>query len=485
MIERDRTAIRRAGYSLPVRSAIDDGIIEPNNEVFDYGCGHGDDLRHLGENGITAFGWDPVHRPHETPRSADVVNLGYVVNVVENPTERLDVLRSAWQLARDVLVVSARLKTESDTEGFREFEDGWVTRLNTFQKFYEQQELRDWIADGLGESPVAACPGVFYVFRDSERRERFLASRYRRRLAVPRIRLSNRLFEEHSELLQPLISFFADRGRLPERDELSTGTSLCAVFGSLRKAFQIVRRASGAIHWAALEAERKTDLLVYLALGRFPRRPKFSVLPVVLQRDIRAHFGTYKRGCDAADELLFQSGRPDLIDKACAAAEIGKLMPTALYVHVSGLALLPPLLRVYEGCARVLSGSFDGTTIVKLRRDEPKVSYLCYPDFDADPHPALQNSLRVDLRTFHLKVRDFHNAENPPILHRKELFVDADYPQRDTFASLTRTEEAAGLFSDPARIGTRQTWEELLRTFAVALDGHTLISVRRDTAIDS
>jgi hypothetical protein len=36
--------------------------------------------------------------------------------------------------------------------------------------------------------------------------------------------------------------------------------------------------------------------------------------------------------------------------------------------------------------------------VIKLRRDEPKVSYLGYPEFDRDGHPALAFSLRVDLR---------------------------------------------------------------------------------------
>lgn len=480
MIEREKTAIRRSSYSRPMRIGIGDGIIDPDSEVFDYGCGQGDDLRHLEQNGFKAFGWDPVHRPDGMRRAADVVNLGYVVNVVESPHERADVLKSAWIFARKALVVAARLKTESDTDGFSEFEDGWLTRLNTFQKFYEQQELRDWIAGTLGEEPVAACPGVFYVFRDPGRREQFLAGRYRRRMAQPRVRVSDRMFEEHRVLLEPLTAFFSDRGRLPEPEELPHHGDLCAVFGSIRRAFRVVRRVSEANHWEILEKQRKTDLLVYLALGRFPRRPKFAALPRLLQLDIRSHFGTYKRGCDAGDELLFQSGNMALVDRTCATSTLGKVMPQALYIHTSALDHLPPVLRVYEGCAKVLAGVLDGTTIIKMRRDEPKISYLCYPDFDSDPHPPLRNSLRVDLRTFHLKVRDFQQSENPPILHRKELFVDADYSQRAVFASLTKMEEEAGLFVNPAKIGTRQAWEDLLRNSGVRLDGHILIAGQGD-----
>jgi DNA phosphorothioation-associated putative methyltransferase len=110
-----------------------------------------------------------------------------------------------------------------------------------------------------------------------------------------------------------------------------------------------------------------------------------------------------------------------------------------------------------------------------MRRHEAKVSYLCYPGFESDPHPSLQTSVRVDLRSFHLKYRDFSESQDPPILHRKELFVPEDYPERSLFASLTASEEVAGLFSNPEHIGTRGQWQELLEMRGFGLRGHTLL----------
>ncbi len=96
---------------------------------------------------------------------------------MEHQGERADSLRAAWTYARKVLIVAARLTAENDVTGAAEFEDGLITRRSTFQKFYEQQELRDWITSTLGQTPVAAAPGVFYVFRDSAPRRD--GSRYR------------------------------------------------------------------------------------------------------------------------------------------------------------------------------------------------------------------------------------------------------------------------------------------------------------------
>jgi DNA phosphorothioation-associated putative methyltransferase len=473
MIQRDRTAIRRIELSRPVRAALRDGIVTPSTAVFDYGCGLGDDVRRLQEQGITAAGWDPAHRPDGLKAAADVVNLGYVVNVVERLDERAQLLRDAWGYARGVLVIAARLKAEVDGE-FAQFEDGIITRLRTFQKYYEQHELREWIAGTLGETPVAAAPGVFYVFRDEAARESFIASRYRRRVAAPKVRLSDKLFEEHQQLLQNLMLFVTERGRLPDQGEVAVGGDLVGVFGSIKRAFQVVRRVTGPEQWEAISAERRNDLLVYLALGRFPRRPKLSAIPLALQLDIKAHFGTYKTACTAGDDLLFAAGDMTRVDAACKEAPFGKLMPMALYVHIEGLHRLPGVLRVYEGCARVLTGEVEGTTILKLRRHEPKISYLAYPVFDADAHPALVRSLRVDLRSFHLKDRDFRDSSDPPILHRKEEFVPEDYPGRESFAALTRAEEEAGLYAITETIGTKARWETLLNEHRLRINGHSL-----------
>jgi DNA phosphorothioation-associated putative methyltransferase len=116
----------------------------------------------------------------------------------------------------------------------------------------------------------------------------------------------------------------------------------------MKRAFQVVRRVTGAEQWDAISAERRNDLLVYLALGRFPKRPILSSLPSALQRDVKALFGTYKAACLAGDDLLYAAGDMSKVDAACKAAPFGKLMPTALYVHVDSLNRLPGLLRVYE-----------------------------------------------------------------------------------------------------------------------------------------
>jgi DNA phosphorothioation-associated putative methyltransferase len=92
------------------------------------------------------------------------------------------------------------------------------------------------------------------------------------------VQLANKRFEDYKELLTPLMAFFTERGRLPTLEELPETESLNAEFGNLRRAFQIVLQATNPPEWDAISDRRRQDLLVYLALSHFGRRPKLRDL---------------------------------------------------------------------------------------------------------------------------------------------------------------------------------------------------------------
>ena len=91
-IARHRTAIRRFSYSRPISLALAHQIITSDLSVFDYGCGRGEDVKYLRAEGIEATEWDPHYQPNSRMAPADVVNLGYVINVIEDPVERAETL---------------------------------------------------------------------------------------------------------------------------------------------------------------------------------------------------------------------------------------------------------------------------------------------------------------------------------------------------------------------------------------------------------
>ena len=413
---------------------------------------------------------------------ADVVNLGYVINVVENPAERAaDAPNAAWSLCRQVLVVSAQVLVNGRGRDPVQFSDGVLTCRGTFQKFYEQGELKSYLEEQLQAEAIPAGIGVFYVFRDESRLQQYLAGRFDRRVVPPRPRQAKQDLEKHRALLDPFMDAVLRLGRLPEADEYANAAELIARFGSLKRAFSLVQRETGTQIWEESARKRREDLLVYLALARFRRRPPLSVLPATLQRDMRVFFAGYATACAEADALLFQAGDAKAIDEACRNSAVGKLLPDSLYVHRSALDHLGPLLRVYEGCACAYIGEIEEANLIKLNRHSGKVSYLAYPSFDTDPHPSLLRSVKLSLRTREIDSYDYSESSNPPILHRKETFLHRQHSLYEKFERLSRQEEKHGLLDDAARIGTREGWTQRLQEKGLKLHGHRLVRSRKAT----
>src|SRR3954463_3855494 len=187
-IQRHKTAIRRGDFSRPVKCLLRDGLLAQGVIFFDYGCGRGEDVELLAAEGVACGGWDPAYRPDAPRQEADVVNLGYVVNVIEDPEERAATVRSAWQLCRQLLVVSAQVLMAGRGKAPVEFGDGVLTGRGTFQKFYAQDELKAYLEKELSTEAIPAAPGVFYLFKDDGTRQAFLAKQFRRREILPRKR---------------------------------------------------------------------------------------------------------------------------------------------------------------------------------------------------------------------------------------------------------------------------------------------------------
>ncbi|MGK7921383.1 MAG: DNA phosphorothioation-associated putative methyltransferase [Trichodesmium sp.] len=474
-IERHKAAIVRKQISKPVRLALEANLFTENKTFFDYGCGYGEDIKYISKKGYLSAGWDPYYLPETRCISADIVNLGYVINVIESLAERREALIKAWDLTKQVLIVSAMvLIDDSKTEGKVVYGDGIITARKTFQKYYEQEELKSYIDQVLNVDSIPIDLGIFFIFKDEGEAENFRASRLRTRLSTPRISSKNKRFADYQEQLIPLMNFMSSRGRLPVKGELAEETDLIPEFGTFRRAFQVVLQATNPQEWDKITDKRRQDLLVYLGLTKFGNRPKFSKFSEVVRNDIRALFGSYTQACTLADLILFSLGDSALIRKCCQNSSIGYKSANYLLVHVSAVAKLDPLLRLYEGCANRTLGRLDGATIVKFNYKLPIISYLFYPDFDRVAHPVLHTTMNIDLRDLSVNYENYTNEYNPPILHRKDALVTPDYPDYQKFAKLTQEEEDRGLLSDLKQIKNRLGWLKCLEQNCTEIKGHRL-----------
>lgn len=475
-IERHKTAIRRPSFSLPVKCALRDSLLNPQRTFFDYGCGHGLDLQFLADLEIDCGGWDPNFAPNNALNQADVVNIGYVLNVIEDLKERSRALHGAWKLCKELLVVAAQIEFAAPDKEQQSYGDGVLTSRGTFQKYFNQHELREYIESELGEDAISASPGVFYVFKSEGAKQQFLSNRYHRTITVPRRKISEVLFDQNKDVLEPFMDRLTQLGRLPMEEELEVSAAIVERFGSIKKAFKLVQKVTDESPWEEIARKRTEDLLVYLALSRFRKRPTLSQIPLTVQQDIKEFFGNYKIACARADTLLFRAGDPTAIDAACQRSGVGKLTDNALIFHRSGLDKLEPLLRIYEGCARALVGEIDETNVIKLHRFSGKVTYIAYDKFDSQPFPELKLRVKITLPTLDIDVFDYSAYADTSLLVIKADLVAFDYPKKTLFNKLKRQQEKLNLFADVDQIKKSDLPEILIKN-RVSLRGHELQTI--------
>ncbi len=155
-----KTAIGRSSLSRPMNLAVTKGLIREDSHVLDFGCGRQGDVERLNASGIHARGFDPHYKPDTTAiQPTDVVSLIYVLNVIEDSSEREEVLQFCHQLAIRALVVSVQPKRKTDPVEV-------ITSIGTFQRYYTPPEWHQWMQKTLGcISVVYPEPGVAFVYK--------------------------------------------------------------------------------------------------------------------------------------------------------------------------------------------------------------------------------------------------------------------------------------------------------------------------------
>lgn len=120
------------------------------------------------------------------------------------------------------------------------------------------------------------------------------------------------------------------------------------------------------------------------------------------------------------------------------------------------------------------SSSFGPADLVLKDRGEHSCSLLVYPGFAELPHPALAFSCEID--TLNTQMRSRQYRANRPVLHRKELLLEAGSEEHTRCSVLTAEEEAAGLLSRPFDFGFEKQWQTRLATAGFLVSGHSIVA---------
>lgn len=455
---------------MPAAQAHDLGVLQ--GELLDYGCGRGDDVTALARAGYGIRGWDPHYRPGPAPAPADTVLLTYVLNAIEDASERTQTLRHAWALSRRALVVTVRTKAERNKVTGVPFADGLLTQRSTFQRLFDPAELRQLVDQELTAHAVPIRPGQVVAYRERTDALEHLADRYGSRDAA--IRGSDVL--DAAGTLDLAGQWLQRQGRPPTETE-DPAWAIAAVdhFGGIRGARAAAERLLPPERLAAARKRLRDNTTLLMALDTFHGKTSTTALPRTLVADALATFPSVRAARTRSDELLRFLARPEWLSKAIRGSKLGKLTPTALYVHADFVDQLSLPLRLYVACGSFVAGYPDSTTLLKLHHGTPAVSFLSYPEFSSDPHPRIAESLAVDLRRQTASYTDYTHRSNRPLLHRKHEFLPLEHPDRKKYERLTRQEVAAGLYQHPECIGLEQGWEAELQRCHVQLRGHRLL----------
>jgi DNA phosphorothioation-associated putative methyltransferase len=426
-ISRHLTALSRSNLSAPMQCLARHGFLDGSLTVFDYGCGKGDDIRNLSANAITVSGWDPHYAPGQPKQAADIVNLGFVINVIENYQERLEALLGAYNLANQVLVVSAMLFNQNALKG-QAFNDGVVTQRNTFQKYYTQSELKEFLTYTLETDAIPVAPGIFFVFKNQDAEQRFLLGRQRSQRNVlrlshrpilpaePKLSRNEKKYLAYKHLIDPLWQKTLQLGRLPDKSEIDSLIELTEAFGTVNKAIRFTLDNNEEALFEQARQSKIEDLITYFALQTFSKRKPYKHLEAGLQKDIKAFFGDYSNAIETARSILFKISNADLIAEACQNATeqgLGYLDEgEALHLHTSMVHELPALLRIYIGCATILYGDIEQTDLIKIHIQSGKLSLMRYDDFENQPIPRLLERVKINLRE---QTFDRNRPAVPPV----------------------------------------------------------------------
>jgi DNA phosphorothioation-associated putative methyltransferase len=488
-VERHRTALARYQLSQPVKLLIRHSLLTKKTSIFDFGCGRGDDLNGLLQGEHDVKGWDPHFAPDAPLVESDVVNLGFVLNVIEDPKERAAALRKAWSLTKGVLSIAVMPPSGDAIENAKPFGDGFLTTRGTFQKYFTQEQLREYVRDVLNEDPVAAASGIFFVFRDEIAEQTFLLERHNRHryqavtLRPNRERPSTITKPLKADTLRPqleqLYREILDHGRYLVADELPDELmdAFRAERVSLQRAEQYCRDEliDSDLFERAMQ-DRREDLLVYFALEMFSGRQPYRQLQKGLQADARAFFDSHGNAQVEARTLLFSTGDADAVREACeefADEDLGYILNgEQMILHVSVLDQLPPILRCYIGCAGVLYGDLSAADLVKIHIGTGKLTLQVYDDFSKSL-PCLTQRVKINMRA--QEVRIFNSFDDrTQYLFMKSLYIPDDYENFEAQSKFDQTLQKLGLF-DFSNYGPDATYfEDTLRHHGWLVEGFDL-----------
>ena len=455
---RHRTALKRKKLSSCMGALVDSSLVTNKSKIFDYGCGRGDDVSILAQNNFeNVSGWDPYFaKDNAIPKKSEFVSLSFVLNVIEDADERHSVLKKAFKLASKALVFSVMLEHQNTLQFAYPFNDGYLTSINTFQKYYSAPEIEALVKEQLNETPIKLGPGIYIVFKDKSLEQEYLFKRQLGLLVETKTAVKDDAGDRFAEaLVAKMVKAILTFGRVPKLTELKS--KFQDEIAQARVSYnRLSRLALSQISISDLKHVREAfsaEILIFLAINRFDGRVKYGDLPEKFQIDVRAHFGSLRSANEEAERLLFSLSDTDGLISAALDAERagqGHLIGTKFRCHSKQCENLPKNLRLFYKIGERLHRSIADTDIIQLHLETKKMAFLIVNEFEKSSLPRIHSREIVNFATQNIAVVPHQEKEQVRILFLKSALMDA----QDEHFEIQRAfdaevlEKAGDIFSD-------------------------------------
>ena len=455
---RHRTALKRKKLSSCMGALVDSSLVTNKSKIFDYGCGRGDDVSILAQNNFeNVSGWDPYFaKDNAIPKKSEFVSLSFVLNVIEDADERHSVLKKAFKIASKALVFSVMLEHQNTLQFAYPFNDGYLTSINTFQKYYSAPEIEAVVKEQLNETPIKLGPGIYIVFKDKSLEQEYLFKRQLGLLVETKTYVKDDAGDRFAEaLVAKMVKTILSFGRVPKLTELKS--KFQEEIAQARVSYnRLSRLALSQISISDLKHVREAfsaEILIFLAINRFDGRVKYGDLPEKFQIDVRAHFGSLRSANEEAERLLFSLSDTDGLISAALDAERaghGHLIGTKFRCHSKQCEKLPKNLRLFYKIGERLHRSIADTDIIQLHLETKKMAFLIVNEFEKSSLPRIHSREIVNFATQDIAVVPHQEKEQVRILFLKSALMDA----QDEHFEIQRAfdaevlEKAGDLFSD-------------------------------------
>ena len=429
---RYRTALKRKKLSSCTGAFLDTTLSTIGSVIFDYGCGRGDDVSLLKKSGYeNVFGWDPHFFPDSKKLSeADFVTLSFVLNVIEDKDERSKTLLEAYSISSKALILSVMLDSQNTLQYAIPYNDGYISSISTFQKYYSPPEIEEYIYALLNTHPIRLANGVYIIFKDEFLQQDYL---FKKQIGLLAQTIKQDTLFENDFYSTELVSQFSDLilslGRLPKTDEITT--ELKAKINKLKiSQTRLAKIAISTISVEELSEVRKnfeTEILLFLSINMFDGRAKFSNLPPKLKTDVKAYFGSLTAANEKAQELLYSLKETEkllALASNCERSGVGILAETKFKYHFNQFDKLPLELKLFCKIGERLHRNANQNDIIQLHLESKKVSFLITEDFDKSAIPRIAQREIISLSNNRLYTIDHQDKAQVRILYFKSHFMD-------------------------------------------------------------